>query len=222
MGLWGLRHVVAMVALCLVVLRSRRTEGLRLWIDEGEECFSQGAKYEGDSFHVSFVVIQDNSPWHHSASADGIDLVIKGPSGEQILDFRDRKSLTIGFIAPGKGIYHFCFINKSPYHESIDFNVHVGHFKSLKPSEQHLQDAHVTPLLEQIAKLEEALDNIVFEQHWLKAETYRQAIVNDGMSRRAIHKAVIESVALVGANVLQVYLLKRLFNRKLGASVLKV
>jgi hypothetical protein len=77
MGLWGLRHAVAMAALCLVVvLRSRGTEGLRLWIDEGEECFSQGAKYEGDSFHVSFVVIQDNSPWHHSGPADGIDLVV--------------------------------------------------------------------------------------------------------------------------------------------------
>ena len=51
---------------------------------------------------------------------------------------------------------------------------------------------------------------------------YYNVAVNDGMSRRAIHKAVIESVALVGASVLQVYLLQRLFNRKLGASVLKV
>ncbi|KNA19191.1 hypothetical protein SOVF_063760 [Spinacia oleracea] len=38
------------------------------------------------------------------------------------------------------------------------------------------------------------------------------------MSRRAIHKAVFESAALVGASVLQVYLLKRMFERKLGTS----
>lgn len=35
---------------------------------------------------------------------------------------------------------------------------------------------HVSPLYEQIAKLEEALYNIQFEQHWLEAETDRQAI----------------------------------------------
>lgn len=38
------------------------------------------------------------------------------------------------------------------------------------------------------------------------------------MSRRAIHKAFFESAGLVGASVLQVYLLRRLFERKLGMS----
>ncbi|KMT12990.1 hypothetical protein BVRB_4g090670 [Beta vulgaris subsp. vulgaris] len=38
------------------------------------------------------------------------------------------------------------------------------------------------------------------------------------MSKRAIHKAVMESLALVGASVLQIYLLRRLFEKKLGTS----
>jgi len=42
--------------------------------------------------------------------------------------------------------------------------------------------------------------------------------VNEKMGRRAVHKALIESAALVGASVLQVYLLQRLFERKLGTS----
>lgn len=42
--------------------------------------------------------------------------------------------------------------------------------------------------------------------------------VNDGMSRRAVHKAIFESAALIGASALQVYLLRRLFERKLGTS----
>lgn len=33
-----------------------------------------------------------------------------------------------------------------------------------------------------------------------------------------MHKAVYESLALIGASVLQVYLLRRLFDRKLGLS----
>ena len=35
---------------------------------------------------------------------------------------------------------------------------------------------HLNPLFEQIAKLEEALYNIQFEQHWLEAQTDQQAI----------------------------------------------
>lgn len=37
---------------------------------------------------------------------------------------------------------------------------------------------HFAPLLEQVGKLEEALYNIQFEQHWLEAQTDRQAIGN--------------------------------------------
>lgn len=42
--------------------------------------------------------------------------------------------------------------------------------------------------------------------------------VNDAMSRRAVHKAVFESEALIGTSILQVYLLRRLFERKLWTS----
>jgi len=80
--------------------------------------------------------------------------------------------------------------------------VHVGHFSYF---EQHAKDGkniriskvlltlvtkkhstqflfagchaeHFAPLFEQIAKLDEALYNIQFEQHWLEAQTDRQAI----------------------------------------------
>ena len=42
--------------------------------------------------------------------------------------------------------------------------------------------------------------------------------VNENMSKRAVHKALFESAALIAASVVQVYLLRRLFERKLGAS----
>lgn len=136
---------------------------------------------------------------------------VKGPSGEQIQDLRDKTSEKLEFVAHKSGVHKFCFTNKSPYHETIDFDVHVGHFSYY---EQHAKDGrvpminslvfvfscyfllfhkslkierkchgnlqmlaeHFNPLLEQIAKLEEALYNIQFEQHWLEAQTDRQAI----------------------------------------------
>ncbi|KAM7265765.1 hypothetical protein ACFE04_003448 [Oxalis oulophora] len=194
---------------------------IRFVIDR-EECFSHDVKYEGDTLHTSFVVIKADSPWHFSE--EGVDLVIKGPTGEQIHDFRNKISEKYEFVVHKKGVYRFCFNNKSPYHETIDFDVHVGHFTY---HDQHAKDGEkllqlslkdfILSLLYTISKLEEALYNIQFEQHWLEAQTDRQAIVNDNMSQRAIHKAMFESAALIGASVLQVYLLKRLFERKLAS-----
>ncbi|KAK1293094.1 Transmembrane emp24 domain-containing protein p24beta2 [Acorus calamus] len=203
-----------LLAIVLVgfLMSAKSTVGIRFVIDR-EECFSHSVEYEGDVVHVSFVVIKSDTPWHYSD--DGVDLVIKGPGGDQIHDFRDKTSEKFEFTVHRKGLHRFCFTNKSPYHETIDFDVHVGHFAYY---DQHAKDEHFAPLLEQIAKLEEALYNIQFEQHWLEAQTDRQALVNEGMSRRAIHKAIIESMALVAASVLQIYLLRRLFERKLGTS----
>ncbi|KAK1566621.1 hypothetical protein Q3G72_002123 [Acer saccharum] len=189
-----------------------RTEGIRFDIDR-EECFSYNVHYEGVTLHLSFVFIKGDTPWHFKE--DGVDLVIKGPSGEQIHDFRDKVSEKYEFVVKEKGVYQFCFTNKSPYHETIDFDIYVGHFIQY---DQHAKDEHFSPLLEQISKLEEALHNIQFEQHWLEAQTDRQAIVNDHMSKRAIQKAVIESLSLMATSFLQVFLLKYLFDRKHGSS----
>lgn len=105
---------------------------------------------------------------------------------------------------------------------------------------------HINPILDQIAKLEEALYDIHFQQHWFDAQTERQSIgnnftlisanpdkiwkhslingfnltgkVNKAMSRRAIYKPMLESFFLITASFLQIHLLKRLFDRKQGLS----
>jgi hypothetical protein len=208
------RSVELAVVLILAILSSLQAGvlGIRFVIDR-EECFSHNVEYATDTIHSSFVVIKSEGSWHYSP--EGVDLVVKGPSGDQIRDFHDKTSEKFEFVAQQKGVYRFCFTNKSPYHETIDFDVHEAHFTFY---DQHAKDEHLKPLLDQIAKIEEALYNIQFEQHWLEAQTERQAIVNEGMSRRAIHKALYESAALTGASVLQIYLLRRLFERKLGMS----
>ncbi|GMH24369.1 hypothetical protein Nepgr_026212 [Nepenthes gracilis] len=195
----------------VILLSLQQAFGLRFVIDR-EECFSQKVEYEWDTVHASFVVVKYDNHWQNE---HGVDLVVTGPSGDQIHDFRDKVSEKFEFVAHQKGAYRFCFTNKSPYHETIDFDVLVGHFTYY---DQHAKDEHVKPLLDQIEKLGEALYNIQFEQHWLEAQTDRQAIINEGMSRRAVHKALFESAALITASVLQVYLLKRLFERKLSIS----
>lgn len=195
----------------VIVLSLEGSLGIRFVIDR-EECLSHKVEL-GATVHFSFVVIKSEGSWHYNA--EGIDLVVKGPNGEQIQDFRDKISEKSEFAAHHEGVYRFCFTNKSPYHETIDFDILAGYFIY---HDEHAKDEHFKPLFEHIGKLEEALYNIQFEQHWLEAQTERQAIVNEKMSRRAIHKALYESAALIGASVLQVYLLRRLFERKIGLS----
>jgi hypothetical protein len=77
---------------------------------------------------------------------------------------------------------------------------------------------HFEPVMGQIERLEEAIYAVQFEQHWLQSQTDRQEVVNRAMSRRVLYKAALEAFALVGSSVLQVVLLRRLFERKLGQS----
>ncbi|XP_017972812.1 PREDICTED: transmembrane emp24 domain-containing protein p24beta2 [Theobroma cacao] len=143
-----------------------------------------------------------------SRSNDGHKLVIESDSSNVV------KWIWSPLSAPWRMLVLFDFL-AALWSEIIDFDVKLAHFAN---QEQHAKDEHIAPLLEQISKLEEALYNIQFEQHWIEAQTDRQAIVNDSMGRRAIHKAMLESAALIGASTLQVYLLRRLFERKLGTS----
>lgn len=64
-------------------------------------------------------------------------LQVKGPYGEQIYDSRDKSSDKFEFTANRNGLHTFCFTNKSPYHETIDFDLHVVHYYS---SDQHAKD----------------------------------------------------------------------------------
>ncbi|KAL6538172.1 hypothetical protein OROGR_012160 [Orobanche gracilis] len=210
---WPFRmRLSLMVAAVIVILCNfKGVSGIRFVIDR-EECFSHKVEY-GNTVHFSFVVIKSEGSWHYSE--DGVDLVVKGPNGEQVHDIRDQTSHKHEFVSYHQGVYRFCFTNKSPYHETIDFDVHAAHFLY---HDEHAKDEHFKPLFEHIGKLEEALYNIQFEQHWLEAQTDRQAIVNEKMGRGAIHKALFESAALVLASGLQVYILRRLFEGKLGAS----
>ncbi|PHT52932.1 Transmembrane emp24 domain-containing protein p24beta2, partial [Capsicum baccatum] len=163
------------VTILMFGLRMEGASGIRFVIEK-EECFSHKVEM-GETVHYSFVLIKSEGDWHYSE--EGVDLVVKGPSGEQIHDLRDKISEKSEFTSHHEGVYRFCFTNKSPYHETIDFDLHAAHFVY---HDEHAQDEHFKPLFEHIGKLEEALYNIQFEQHWLEAQTDRQAIVNEGMS----------------------------------------
>ncbi|KAI7991936.1 Transmembrane emp24 domain-containing protein p24beta2 [Camellia lanceoleosa] len=127
----------AMVATMAILWSIRGVIGIRFVIHR-EECFSHNVEYDGDTIHLSFVVIKSEGSWHYAP--DGVDLVIH--------DFRDKTSEKFEFVAHRSGIHRFCFTNKSPYHETVDFDVHEAHFSY---HDQHAKHEHLNPLLQQIS-----------------------------------------------------------------------
>lgn len=194
------------------------------------------------------------------------DYQVTGPSGERVHDFDCRSTAMFEFVAYKKGLYKFCFTNKSPYHEALLILIYmlltmlttISMPKTVRTKQSSFLSSfahwwflwisaeHINPILDQIAKLEEALYDIHFQQHWFDAQTERQSIgnnftlisanpdkiwkhslingfnltgkVNKAMSRRAIYKPMLESFFLITASFLQIHLLKRLFDRKQGLS----
>lgn len=62
---------------------------------------------------------------------------MKGPSGDQIHDSRGKTADMFEFVASKKGLHSFCFTNKSPYYENVDFDIHFTHFQEF---DQHVKD----------------------------------------------------------------------------------
>lgn len=186
-------------------------QGIRFVLD-GSECFQHNVENAYDRVYASFVIIKHDNPW--SFSRLGVDVNVDGPDGQHYYTASKKESDKFDFIALRRGYYKFCFVNRSPMHETVDFDVYVGH--PPKKEENLAKEEHFLPVMEQLRRLEQAVYSVRFEQHWLAAQTAHQGIVNAAMSKRVMYKAVLESLAVIGASLLQVYLLKLLFERKLG------
>lgn len=64
----------AAVILLAFLLSLQGAFSIRFVIDR-DECFSHNVLYEGDTVHLSFVVIKVDASWHYTQ--DGVDLMVR-------------------------------------------------------------------------------------------------------------------------------------------------
>ncbi|XP_019240207.1 PREDICTED: transmembrane emp24 domain-containing protein p24beta2-like, partial [Nicotiana attenuata] len=101
-----------------------------------------------------------------------------GSNTTSTVAWRSRGALGIRFVIDREE----CFSHKVEMGETVHFSFVVikseGSWHYSEEGVDLVYDAaeHFKPLFEHIGKLEEALYNIQFEQHWLEAQTDRQAI----------------------------------------------
>lgn len=122
---------------------------------------------------------------------------VKGPVGDQIQDFRDKTSEKFEFVAHKSGVHKFCFTNKSPYHETIDFDVHVGHFSYF---EQHAKDGnvscHLFLLLLSTIKLFELHERTVIETFVIECRAFQPFVrANSEVGRSSLQYSVRTTLA---------------------------
>ncbi|XP_022899473.1 transmembrane emp24 domain-containing protein p24beta2-like [Olea europaea var. sylvestris] len=106
MGVGSLRN---MILAMMVLLKGA-------FMIDREEYLSPDVEYEGDTVQLSFVFIKTDGPWHFG-DEEGVHLLIKRPSVEQIHNIHDNISEKNVLMAHKKGLYRFCFTNKSPHCE---------------------------------------------------------------------------------------------------------
>eukprot|EP00271_Cylindrocystis_brebissonii_P014297 TRINITY_DN35611_c0_g1_i1.p1 TRINITY_DN35611_c0_g1~~TRINITY_DN35611_c0_g1_i1.p1 ORF type:complete len:226 (+),score=28.37 TRINITY_DN35611_c0_g1_i1:101-778(+) len=187
----------------------------RFTIDR-KECFTQYVDSESQVVHGSFVVVKSENPWASRFEGSGLDLTVEAPAGYHAYSAHQKTEDKFSFVAVRRGDYRFCFVNHSPIHESVAFEIHVGHHS---PSVDEIaKQEHFDPLLEQVMLLEDSVTNIFYECRWLFHHAQRQAELSKITAWRLTVKTIVQAAALVGTSVLQVYLLRRLFERKMKQS----
>jgi hypothetical protein len=175
-----------------------------------QECVHEEVEYDGDLVSGSFVVIDHGLAW---SDEPGVELVVTSPSGTKVTSIFANEGQKFEFQAHQRGLYKFCFNNPAPTPETISFHIHVGHIPGI---EDLAKDEHLKPVNVMIAKLREALAAVSEEQIYLKARDLRHRTTNESTNRRLITYTVGEYVCLVGVSLGQVYLIRKLFDKRLG------
>ncbi|KAL3695277.1 hypothetical protein R1sor_009353 [Riccia sorocarpa] len=176
------------------------------------ECVSQWVEYDQDLVSGNFVVVEKDNDWYVDEGEE-VELVVTGPAGGTVTTLRSSVGDKFEFRAHRRGHYKFCFNNPTSIAEQISFSIHVGH---IPQATEVAKDEHVFPLEVKIAQLREALESISLEQAYLKRRDIRHKKTNESTSRRLLWYTVLEYVALIGVSLLQVYLIQRLFSKRIG------
>eukprot|EP00250_Pteridium_aquilinum_P024785 c29596_g1_i1 orf=136-789(-) len=213
MGLGRMERVsllLLLLLICLVQHTHRLCEGLQITV-QNTDCVYENVEYEGDLVTGNYVVIDHEYFW--SEDHPGIDFSVTAPAGTVVLSHQGTSGEKFEFRAARRGAYKFCFHNKGSAPENIAFYVHVGHI----PNDHDLaKDEHLNPVNVKIAELREALEAVSAEQQYLRARDLRHRYTVESTQRRLLGYTLAEYLALVVASVSQVFLIRRMFNKRVG------
>ncbi|CAM6025463.1 unnamed protein product [Sphagnum balticum] len=207
MRTWALLLGIAATALSVCL---RTAEGLTMTVHK-VECVYEEVEYDGDMVYGNFVVQDYEIFW--GSEHPGIELVVTGPQGNKVHSSTNKEAEQFEFRAPRRGLYKFCFHNSALAPEDLTFYIHVGHIPGIQ---DFAQDEHLKPVNVKIAQLAEALEAVSAEIRYMQNRDKRHRSTNESTQRRLIAYTVAEYVMLLAASIGQVYLIRKLFSKRIG------
>ncbi|KAL0217015.1 hypothetical protein RCL1_007498 [Eukaryota sp. TZLM3-RCL] len=143
-----------------------------------------------------------------------IDFEIIDPNGATIIS-SERKADDNFFIqAPSDGIYQFCFRNQmtTKVTKLVTFVVKIGS----EQTDDFAKKEHLTPIEESMSRMRELLEEVIQEQHYMKARERVHRSTTESTNDRVLWWSMFEILAVVVFSLGQIFYLRKLMERKPG------
>uniref|UniRef100_A0A6B2LJ17 GOLD domain-containing protein n=1 Tax=Arcella intermedia TaxID=1963864 RepID=A0A6B2LJ17_9EUKA len=139
-----------------------------------------------------------------------IDVKVLGPSKKVIYSGKNEEGGRYAFVASETGAHSYCFSNamSSLTLKEVQLVLSVG-----KPSKDSdvATDAEVSPLVDAMTQLMDAIETIAADQQYLKMREVAHRSTNESTNSRVVWWSLFEMGILILLSVWQIYYLRRFF-----------
>ncbi|KAL0241559.1 hypothetical protein GEMRC1_006794 [Eukaryota sp. GEM-RC1] len=142
-----------------------------------------------------------------------IDFQILGPDQSSPIVSTEKKAEDAFFFQTTQdGIYQFCFRNQMTHKISklITFTLKVG----AEEKNQFAKQEHLTPIEQSVVKMRELLEDVIQEQHYMKARERVHRSTTESTNNRVLWWSLFEMLVLIVFSLGQILYLRRMIEAK--------
>lgn len=202
-------RAAALFLLCFLLAEVALPVRAFILVVEEKECLTQFVE-AGSTMTGSFVVLDIDSAWRDDNAL--IDFEVFNTDGDTIYTRHDSTEDNFQIVIGPAGDYKFCFHNKEHLAETVQFDLHMGHHTTNR--KDIAKDDHVAVLMADLEVIAMHVGEIQADQAYFKGQELRARRTNESTRRKLVHYAIMETLILVGASALQVYVLRRMFEKR--------
>lgn len=204
---------LALLAPLLLFFCAKQAAAIKLFVDK-VECMTKEVHDDEDQITGSFVGVPGTSSlW--SGRKTTFNLEVKRPDGTLIHSIFDKQESDFQFLAHSAGRYEFCLRSLSPGIKEVLWELHIGHVIT---HEKALAE-HVDEVSEIISQLSEHLEEIRQRTHYYRNRDEVHLSTMKSTDLRIALTAFLEAVFLVATCAVQIFFVRRMFDKKVAALV---
>ncbi|KAJ3432453.1 transmembrane emp24 domain-containing protein [Anaeramoeba flamelloides] len=139
-----------------------------------------------------------------------INLNIISPTGKPLYTGEKENEGKFTFVSEDEGEYQFCFGNEMSTLTSkeVNLNIRLG---TRSQKSDIAKKRHLTQLETGVIELQEGLQKILSEQHYLMIRERRHRNTTESTNARVLWWSFLEAFLLMAMAIAQIYYLKRMF-----------